>query len=233
MKLKCSNCSSELKPENINISTDLAKCDNCGSILKVSELTSSITSLKTTPPNGSKIMMTKGAGGQLELTLPKKGFSASVIPQFIFATFWLAFISFWTWGASQGSVIFAMFSLPFWLVGISMITGVINSINEVQKITLNKQILRIDRIRPIGTKSFETVLTNVQTIKLKGMKMNPFAMFGNFRYAMKTQTSLGSPIETPAIITGMKTEHFFEDANDAEQEWVSKFLDTLVKQMNK
>lgn len=233
MKLECSNCKSEIKSENINISTDLAKCDNCGSVLKVSELTSSVENLDTNPPNGSKISISKGADGQFELTLPKKGFSLSVIPQVLFSIFWLGFISFWTWGASQGSIFFAMFSIPFWFVGISMITGVINSANEIQKVSLNKNTLSIKRLRPIRAKSFETKLGDIQSIKMKGIKMSPFSVFGNFRQAMKMQSSFGSPIETPAIITGMKTEHFFEDANDAEQEWVTKLLGGLVKQINK
>lgn len=222
-----------INPENINIATDLAKCENCGSVLIVSALTSSIDKIETSPPNGSKISFYKGADGQLEFTLPKKGFSVSLIPQLLFAIFWLGFISFWTWGASQGSIIFAMFSIPFWFVGISMITGIINSANEIQKISLDKRTLSVQRIRPIRPKSFTTDVKDIQTIKMKGMKMNPFAMFGNFRHMMKMQSSFGSPVETPAIITGMKTEHFFEDANDAEQEWVTKLLESLIKQMNR
>jgi len=233
MYLRCSNCNTEIKSENINIATDLAQCQNCGAVLKVSALAHSIDKIETSPPSGSSILMTKGMNGLLELTLPKKGFTFSVIPKLLFSIFWLGFLSFWTWGASQASVLFALFSIPFWLVGLRMIVGVINSANEVQKISLNKSTLSIERIRPIRPQSFKTELNDIQAIKMKQVKMNPFAVLGDFRTMMRMQGSFGSPVETPAIITGMKTEHFFEDANDAEQEWVTQLLQSLVKQIKK
>lgn len=67
---------------------------------------------------------------------------------------------------------------------------------------------------------------------MKHLKANPFAMLGNFRYLWKLQSSFGAGIEMPAIITGAKTEYFFEGANDAEQEWVTKFIDTILKKIN-
>jgi len=229
MNLNCPSCNAEIKPENINVSTNLAKCDKCNSIHKASDLSKSLEKKDINPPNGSKIEIKKGLNGTIELIYPKKGFSISLIPQLLFAIFWLGFISFWTWGASQGSVFFALFSIPFWLVGLSMITGIINSANEIQIITLDKYRLTVKRLRPIRPKIFETELKDIQSIKMKGMKMNPFAMFGNFRHMMKMQRSFGVAIEVPAIITGRKTEYFFDDANDAEQEWVTRILDNLIK----
>jgi len=38
----------------------------------------------------------------------------------IFAAFWEGFVIFWTIGAAQGSIIFALFSIPFHLVGLAM-----------------------------------------------------------------------------------------------------------------
>ncbi|MFK8044863.1 MAG: hypothetical protein AB8B72_05170 [Crocinitomicaceae bacterium] len=233
MNLNCANCNTEIKSENINISTDLAKCEKCGSIHKVSDLTKSLKKKDFTPPNGSKIIMEKGMDGKIEMTYPSKGFSLSLVPQILFAIFWLGFISFWTWGASQGSIIFAMFSIPFWLVGLSMIAGIINSANEIQTIFLDRHKLIIKRQRPIRPKIFETDLKDIQSIKMKEMKMNPFTMFGNFSSMIKMQRSFGSPVELPAVVTGRKTEYFFDDANDAEQEWVTSILSSLVKRMKR
>ncbi len=47
-------------------------------------------------------------------------FSAANLGAFIFSLPWLGFIAFWTWGAAQGSAIFACFSIPFWCVGIGL-----------------------------------------------------------------------------------------------------------------
>lgn len=231
MKLICTKCSAEIKAENINITTDLAKCDNCGSIYKVSDLSHSLEKKDINPPNGSKIILKKGLNDEIEFTYPKKGLTASLLPQLFFAIFWLSFVAFWSWGASQGSFFFALFSIPFWVIGISMIVGIVNSANEVQIVTINKNKLIVNKLRPIRPKLFETSLENIQTIKMKGLKMSPFSMFGNFRNMIKMQRSFGSAIEMPAIITGLKTEYFFDDANDAEQEWIVNILDRLVKKL--
>jgi hypothetical protein len=233
MNLNCPNCDAKIKAENINILTDLAKCDKCNSIHKASDLSNPLEKNDVNPPNGSKIEMKKRLNGNIELTYPKKGFSISLIPQLLFSIFWLGFLSFWTWGASQGSTFFALFSIPFWLIGLSMITGIINSVNEIQILTLDQNKLTVKRLRPIRPKTFETELKNIQSIKMKGMKMNPFSMFGNFSHMMKMQRSFGSAIEVPAIITGHKTEYFFDDANDAEQEWVTRVLERLVNGLKK
>ncbi len=233
MNLSCANCHAAIKSENVNISTDLAKCDKCDTIHKASDLINTIKEKDLRPPSGSKISMEKGYDRSFEFTYPKKGFSLSLIPLVLFALFWLGFISFWTWGAARGSVIFALFSIPFWLFGVNMIVGIINSVSEVQIITLSKYTLKVQRQRPIRPKSFETDLQNIQSIKMKGMKLNTFSAFGNIRCMMKMQRSFGTAVEVPAIITGQKTEYFFDDANDAEQEWIASTLDSLVKGMKK
>jgi hypothetical protein len=236
MKLVCPNCSSPILAENINISTDLAKCVSCNSIHKASELAdqSSIEKLQNPPP-GTKITIKKGLNDSFELFLPKPGFKPSMIFQFIFTIFWVGFVGFWTFMAAKGSIFFAMFSIPFWLVGIGMLTGLINSIYETQTLILSKTNLVLKKNRPVRSKTFEISLNEIQSIKMKNMKMNnPFSMFGNFKMMFKMQKSFGmGGLELPAIISGYKTEYFFEDANDAEQEWVTSSLDSIIKRLKK
>ena len=50
-------------------------------------------------------------------------FSASNLGAFIFSLPWLAFISFWTFMAAQASLAFAAFSLPFWCIGIGLLSS--------------------------------------------------------------------------------------------------------------
>ena len=47
-------------------------------------------------------------------------FSAGSLATFLFSLPLLGFVIFWTWGAAQGSAIFACFSIPFWCVGIGL-----------------------------------------------------------------------------------------------------------------
>lgn len=234
MELVCPTCNWKIDSSNINVVTDLAKCGYCGAIYKASSLVSaSDDKTLATPPKGSKIELTKEIGDSIQLFIPKKGVTGSVIPQLFFCVFWLGFISFWTWGASQGSVFFAMFSIPFWLVGLAMLTGLINNINETQTIKVNKSSLTLIKSRPINSKNYEYDFQDIQSIEITHMKGGLFSMFANPRYMWRLQWSFGAGLTLPAIIAGSRTQYFFEGANDAEQEWVTKYLDNKLRQVRK
>lgn len=233
MNLHCADCNTEIPSDNVNISTDLAKCAECGAIHKASDLSIEVENEDLNPPSGSKILFVKGLNGSVEYILPKKGITASTIPQLLFVSVWLGFIFFWTFQASKSSNTFALFSIPFWIVGISMIVGIINSAWEVQIIKLSQYKLTVERKRPILPKLFETDLKDVLSIKMKALKMSPLTGMSNFRHLLKMQKSYGAAPEIPAIITGRKTEYFFDDANDAEQEWITRILSRLLKQLQR
>ena len=230
-ELICPNCNKAIESDNINITTDLAKCGHCGTITKASSLVSAQDDKSlSTPPKGSSIQVTKEMGDTIKLFFPKKGVTASDIPQLLFSIFWLVFICFWTWGASQGSIFFALFSIPFWLVGFGMLSGLINSINETQTLTVSKSQLTLEKTRPINGKRFEFNLSDIQEIKMTHMKAGPFSVFSNPRYMWRLQWSFGAGLVMPAIISGSGTEYFFEATNDAEQDWVTKYLSNKVRQ---
>lgn len=233
-ELICPNCNSKIESDNINIVTDLAKCGQCGTITRASTLVSSQDDKSlATPPKGSAIEVTKEMGGAIKLFFPKKGVTASDIPLLLFTIFWLGFISFWTWGASQGSIIFALFSIPFWLVGFTMLIGLINSINETQTLTISKSQLTLEKTKPINGKRFEFNLDEIQDIKMTHMKTGPFSAFSNPRFMWRLQWSFGAGLVLPAIMYGAGTVYFFESANDAEQDWVTKYLSIKVRQSKK
>ncbi len=233
-ELICPNCNKTIESININITTDLAKCESCGTILKASLLVSDHDDKSlSTPPVGSTIEVTKEIGDNIKIIVPKKGLTLLDIPQLIFSIFWLSFICFWTWGASRGSFFFALFSIPFWIMGFSMISGIINSIYETQILTITKTKLTLEKKRPINEKSFEINLSEIQEIKITHMKAGPFSAFSNPRYMWRLKWSFGAGLVLPAIISGLGTEYFFEAANDAEQDWVTKFLSSKVRQAKK
>jgi hypothetical protein len=70
-------------------------------------------------PHGSRIVVSSQAG-ELSLTIPGAGFRGSALSLFGFACFWLIFVTAWTAGAQYASLLFALFSAPFWLAGIWM-----------------------------------------------------------------------------------------------------------------
>ncbi len=71
-------------------------------------------------PHGSKVKLVKEGGG-FELEVPSLGLRLSQVPMIGFMLFWLSFIAVWTAGAAQASLLFAAFSIPFWLVGFTML----------------------------------------------------------------------------------------------------------------
>jgi hypothetical protein len=71
-------------------------------------------------PFDSRIQVHK-EGGVLQLRIPPLPPRAANLAPLGFALFWLAFISFWTWGAAHAGALFGAFSIPFWLVGLGML----------------------------------------------------------------------------------------------------------------
>ena len=231
LELICPNCSRIIQSDNINIATDLAKCGHCGTITKASLLVFAQDDKSlASPPKGSSVEVTKEMGDTVKVFFPKKGLTASAIPQLFFVVFWLGFICFWTFFASQGSGLFAMFSIPFWLVGFAMLIGLINSINETQTLTVSRSQVILEKKRPINAKRLEFDLRDIQEIKMSQLKAGPFSAFSNPGITWRHQSSSGAVPLTPAIITGSGTAYFFETANDAEQDWVTKLLSNKVRQ---
>lgn len=234
MKLNCSKCQADIKPEDINITTDLAKCHECGAIHKVSSLSGAISlgkkEVSMTPPTGSRIIMRRGDFGDMEFIYPKKGFKASMLPLVFFTTFWLGFITFWTWGASQGSIIFALFSIPFWVVGIGLVLALANAISEIQILTFSKHTLTIEKQRLIKPQKIEISIMDIEAIKMYNKVVSPLVMLDYL-----DNPGMGSNQKTilkwPAVISGIKTEYFFNRAKPIEQEWIADILSDLVNKI--
>ncbi|MTJ46614.1 serine/threonine-protein kinase [Dolichospermum sp. UHCC 0259] len=103
---------------------------------------SEIIALPVGKPAGSKIQLRKNED-TLDITIPPVGFQSSMVFIGFFATFWNLFILVWTIGALSapfpGNIPFALFSLPFWGVGFSMIYGILYGLYGSLKISINQQ----------------------------------------------------------------------------------------------
>lgn len=229
MTFYCPNCSSKILADNINISTDLAKCNSCNSISKASELVGEKNIPVTdTPPTGSKIFVTKGFGDEIEFQLPKNGFTGKSIPLLVFGLIWLSFISFWTIMASQASIIFAAFSIPFWLVGFLMIYGVLKSATTSQLLKIDRLTLKLNKKSILGNKNFECALQEIRAINLsKPLTKNPISAFNNIGNVQKKS----GIINLPNLVTIQKSISFFETANKDEQEWIVSLLNKKLKHL--
>lgn len=231
MEIKCPKCGKPLPSNSININTDLGKCEDCNNVFKLSESidTTEISKLFS-PPNGSKIVISKNEDS-IEILLKAKKFGASDIFPVIFSLFWFGFVIFWTIGAAKGSIFFALFSIPFWIVGINMMVGIVNSLDEDHILTIKNTEIELLKNRPINSKEYHIEYSNIYSIKMSPMKFtNPFTMASNFRLMSKFNM-MG--MQMPTISFGDKTIIFFDQGSDAEQEWIVKFLNAVLKKNKK
>ncbi|MEH1897224.1 MAG: serine/threonine-protein kinase [Nostoc sp.] len=111
--------------------------------------TTNLPTLVVSKPDGSKIQLTKN-GDSLEIIVPPR-FPSSLFFIGSFAVIWNSFIFLWTIGALwipfPVNIPFALFSLPFWAVGLSMIyTVLFNSYGRVRLHINQQQILFIHEL---------------------------------------------------------------------------------------
>lgn len=100
-------------------------------------------------PAHSQVLLTKTASS-LEIVVPPAasttGGKAGLVFLGIFAIAWNSFILFWTGGALMApfpvNIMFSLFSLPFWAVGIGMAGGVIFGIWGRTRLTLTPRQIR-------------------------------------------------------------------------------------------
>jgi hypothetical protein len=228
MIIDCPKCGKQITSDAINITTDLAECKYCNFLFRLSESVyiSEIVWLSE-PPHGSKISISK-IDDKFEIFLPSKKFSVSDIYPVVFCIFWNVFLVFWTLTAFREAPFFALFSILFWIVGVQMIIGLINSFDEDHIITIKKDGFELLKNRPINSKEYKIKYSDIYSIKSGGIKINsPFSMANNFRlFGSKFNWT---NFQIPAINTGNKTINFFELASEAEQEWIVRFLNVILK----
>lgn len=231
LELKCPTCRNIIASSNINVSSDLAQCTYCNSIHKASELID-VREEKSlsNPPAGSSIQFKEGVGENFQLFLPPKRFQFQYIFYLIFCTVWLSFISFWTWGAFQASFFFALFSIPFWFIGLSMLYGIANTFLETQEIRLQGNRLMLSKNRFLFPKHYEFDFEEIQNVEMSIVKPGPFGA-STYLYLSKGNFAYRYGFNVPTIVTGSGSKHFFELANEAEQEWISAYMDLKRKKL--
>lgn len=114
-----------------------------------------VNELTNIQPTESKVILNKSAD-EFDVIFPAEGFSFGLIGLTLFAIAWNAFIMFWT-GAVLFSpfpvnLVFVLFSLPFWGVGIGMIYTVLMSI--IGKVHLHINQDKISMVSQIGKTKF-------------------------------------------------------------------------------
>ena len=253
MELKCPNCGDNMDSRTANVQTDLIQCANCFKIHQLSELVvgeeyeelesrelmpreerlpAAFNKLNrlSKPLQGSRINSYFSKSG-LDLEIPPRAIQGTDWFLVLFSVFWLGFVAFWTVMASQGSVFFALFSVPFWYVGIMMAKGVLTSLTQKQHIYMDKYTLRVKKQGLLTTSVKEFNIEDIDsiTMKEKDIKNQGFKAFSNISQA----TSGSSTMLLPTVTVGVDETKILENALELEQVWAVELLEKALAYFNK
>ncbi|MEM1061935.1 MAG: hypothetical protein AAGJ97_06365, partial [Planctomycetota bacterium] len=165
MKVDCPSCSGRLEADDLDLRTQLGKCRYCGELNSLRELlgersprvssrassadrvsSNSEPQGRVEKPFNSKIEVEEQSG-VTTFRLPASGFRGPGIGMVLFSIPWLAFVAFWTAGASgllfggNGpggwfGILFPMFSIPFWCVGFGMLFGPLYAMTTSRRVRI-------------------------------------------------------------------------------------------------
>ncbi len=95
-------------------------------------------------PAGSRVVLKKTTE-YLTVEIPPAGLREDNVFLTVFALIWNAFIFFWTSSAigSGAPLIFSLFSIPFWLVGASIVCGLLFRIAGRTRLEMNREYFRL------------------------------------------------------------------------------------------
>lgn len=236
MDLYCTGCNTQIKPENINETTGLAVCGTCHAVMKISDIADRAEAKAISPdlPEGSRLQLKKGHRNNIELLMPRKGFTRSSLPGVLFSGFWLGFVALWTTFTYFGDRSMALYSIPFWIAGLLMLKGVIIGARSIQKISIDSHYLTVERWGVVGRKKKVFPISEVESIEMAALKRTPFSYFQTGSQPVRVSTGNASysrhtPLYLPTLYSADDAMQFFEQADKKSQEWAVAFLDKFVK----
>ncbi len=97
------------------------------------------------PPSGSRLEVSR-EGGTLTIKVPRlrvSQWSPALLFQIVFTTFWLGFVAVWT-AAALLTIVMALFSIPFWLVGFFMFWRLANQLVGSQTLTIGPEEIHLE-----------------------------------------------------------------------------------------
>ena len=160
-----------------------------------------------------------------EVEMKRDGFSMSMAGAVFFALFWNGFVLVWTLLAAQGSLLFAAFSIPFWVVGLGILFGIITQIFGSQRAIVNRDSLVIQKILPFRKAEKVIPYSELKSIECErqigGKKSAKLIASGS------TDSGLVSTI--PTITYGESKELMFgEHLKQKDRDWVVEYLNEQI-----
>lgn len=166
------------------------------------------------PPKGSRIDMFD-TSSTLEITVPPRGFKLVDSFAVVFGIIWISFVAFWTiMVLTMGAWFMAFFSIPFWLVGIAMVSGISGQIFEKQIIEVDRYTLRITKQRLFTKKVYDFDLEDIDSIERDKVTLS-----NSFKNAKFNTGNTNRKQTLPVVKMGVKSVTFMEYMSDVEMNW--------------
>jgi len=230
MKLQCPVCGAFIEGDSVNVAADIAKCGECGEVFKPSELLKRTTQEENLdPPKGGRIAFSMEAGSTAVFQIPRRRISGADVGTMGFTAFWLGFIAFWTWGAAHGSIAFALFSIPFWIVGLGMAGGILNSLLERETLELTDDELRIFKIRPLMPRRYFIPYADIESISMEGTLPRDAVTAMRYMQRLKATPEGGFAVSVPTVAYGVRKTRFAETVSEAEAKWLVAVIRAAVQ----
>ena len=172
----------------------------------VSPLTPSRSSSLRRQPQGSKIKLHK-TNSHLSVDIPPMGLKGETLGIGCFALFWNGFILFWTTGAiaAGGSIMFPLFSIPFWIVGIGMAGATVFGISGQTRLEIDPQ--QFELLWQVKFLGFHRRKRG-QTADLEGIQLTT------------AYTSNDRPVKSCTLTEGVHSHKFGTQLSPGEKAWL-------------
>lgn len=216
MKIQCPQCAQVIPDSNLDIHTGLGKCPSCKHIFDLKNALEEISkneavmALANTPPPNMRMVVEDNLSDR-KIILPPEGLKGKTIFMGGFSIFWICFVTFWTWGASQASWGFAAFSIPFWLVGFYLLYSTLNMLVGSETLQLRNEGFTLLTDKLFYNRSKQYYYDEIQNV-----------------YYDETFSRDNKGNVTTTTMVSMDTHKgkvsFFEGISRAEGEWLSAFL---------
>lgn len=166
-------------------------------------------------PAGTRVKLHKSRTA-LEMAIPPTGFRGETLGIGLFALFWNGGILVWTMGAvsSGAPLIFALFSVPFWFVGLGMLGGVCSRLFGRVRLVIDPQRFVLER-QLLGWKR----RVEGNSIDLSGVELRT------------AYTRNGRPMQSITLMEGVNTYKLGTPLTAVEKAWLADELDSFVKQL--
>ena len=157
MQLHCPHCSHHIEEDGINVVKTIAVCKSCSNIF---DFTNQLDAATLPVPYRKITHIPKGIDlteytDSMEIRVKWRDAGGCFLLGF--GIFWTGFVAFWTSMVlfMGGPIPMALFSIPFWIIGVLMLYTAITNLITKTSIHVDAEYLALEHepLRPLGQKN--------------------------------------------------------------------------------